>query len=164
MSIIPSNIKTAIFSLFFLGITAAGLAAGFLPEPSIEQLSLSEKDEWQFPVLKQKNDVAFFEKLNTHLLWQKQEGDNSENLSFNTTEKNVSQTDWQLLGIVHEGQIHYALLQDKNQKIQRYKTGDSLDVGIKLMAIYQDYIEIKKAEENIIKELYAKTLTEMPKK
>jgi hypothetical protein len=162
MSIIPSSIKATIFSLFFLGIIVAGFALWLTSQPSIEQVSLSERDEWQLPVLKQKNDAEFFEKLRTHSLWQVNEnnenGDNTDKI-----EKNVSQADWQLLGIVYEGQMQYALLQDKSTKIQRYKTGDSLDEGVQLMAIYQDYIEIKKAEENIIKDLYAKTLGEMPK-
>jgi len=162
MSIIPTNFKNALFSLFLLGIVSAMLAFWLIAEPSVKKIPQTEQDDWQMFVFKQKDDIAFLNKLRDQHLWES-ENENAESEDIDNAEKNVPKDDWQLLGIINEGRMQYALLQDKSGKIQRYQADDVLEEGIELVAIYEDSIEIKKVEENIIKELYAQTLAEMPK-
>jgi len=162
MSIIPTNFKNALFSLFLLGIVSAMLAFWLIAEPSVKKIPQTEQDDWQMLVFKQKDDIEFLNKLRDQHLWEA-ENENAESEDIDNAEKNVPKDDWQLLGIINEGRMQYALLQDKSGKIQRYQADDVLEEGIELVAIYEDSIEIKKVEENIIKELYAQTLAEMPK-
>jgi len=84
-------------------------------------------------------------------------------VSKKTNVSDIPQGDWQLFGIVNEGKIRYALLQGEDEKIKRYKKGDLLAKNVKLVAISNNFVQIKRAEKKETKDLYAKTLEDMKK-
>ncbi len=138
---LPSTPKQ--ISLWLAVLTSITLVAAWLliplPNPSVDVQQA--QTQWQSPnIYLFENSQQVYNQLQKRQAW----GGNTDTQT--KSEQRLLSKDWRLAGIVQTGQQRFALLQDiKQNKVQRYAVGDTLDNGGQLIKIYADAVEIKLA-------------------
>jgi Tfp pilus assembly protein PilP len=147
---LPSTPKQIGLWLAVLAITTSGAALVLIPTPNPTIDVQQAQNEWQLPhIYLFENAQQVYNQLRKRQAWGATEQ------AKKTAKDGLLSRNWRLAGIVQTGQQRFALLQDtKENKVQRYSVGDTLDNGGQLVKIHADAVEIKLAGDTDTEYLY----------
>lgn len=144
-----SRINLLYAAVFFLFPLFFSLIFGPVPgEKVIEKSTPGENQSsdlnWSLPMAKKDDSLeAAMAVLKRTLPW----GAAASELG------NVIKTQWKFRGVVFSGSVYFALI-ELDGKVKRYKNGDLLVPGEKLLDVGKDFIQIAKDGEEFFLKLY----------
>jgi hypothetical protein len=115
------------------------------------QTNVAAEDNWKLPNLPQADGVQIaYNKLHQLYPWKADEIKPAPPPAPSAQEeaKKVEEsprpppTDWQLVGIIQQGQRRYVLILDKTNKVSQFAIKSVLPNGASLLSIHDDFIEV----------------------
>jgi hypothetical protein len=172
MNLLPKTNQQVVFKLIIFSIFISTLAFIFIPKIDVEAELNAEKDIWKLPKINEvSNYLTIYKSLRKKLIWgveigskKKEEDDQAKKDEEDKLAKEKAEEDkknkrrykdisWQFVGIILEENNRYILL-SLDDKVTRYKQGNSLPDHAKLIKVNKDTIEIEQNDEIKILELY----------
>ncbi len=146
-------LKFTILIIFLITLTAT-IATWQIQLPTVPPKAASA-DVWELPELPQADKVqASHAKLRSLNPWKGNEETPAKPATAGAPETAPKTgeapkpaapvADWQLVGIVQQGEQRYILVLDKADKVTQYSVTKSLPNGATLSRIHDDFIEISK--------------------
>ncbi len=116
---------------------------------AIEQVSLPQEEAWRLPKEQQDNNQKYYTSLRKSQPWGKEEEEKQQ------TQAQVLQ--WRLVGIVQQSASKQVLIMAEG-KLDTYQQGQSLPDGSVITAIDEDFMTIKKDQQQQHIDLYNKII------
>jgi hypothetical protein len=160
------NLNQRIFLLPLLLITLTSVVAFWqIQIPENTNLSDENKDQWQTLNIATTDNVdTALATLKKFKLWGNPEvaagnanktAKNANQATATGSSGNKPTSSWRLVGIIQQGQQRYVLLLDNDtKKVSTYGLKNTLPDEANLVAIHDDFIEIKQADKIETRRLY----------
>ena len=134
-------------------VLVGALAWWALPAPAPASIPAAPPEPWWTlaPLPAREGVSVAYQRLRERQPWGKEAATVVANADHPAA--NPSAETWRLVGIVRNGGERLALLASAG-KISRYRAGDSLPSGARLLSVHSDYIEVEREGSRRIQRLY----------